>query len=142
MVTDRLEPPVTRKSLTNAIVKAVGMSEEEYVSAEAMADHLLGFFGYQDRVIDNLLEPTDRNVFYQFQDLGILASESEETELWDGREWRIHYWKIKTDRVLNSDFFDKGEVLDEVVDIYSQLSDECWGIETYNDDDSWLPPEE
>ena len=58
-------------------------------SAFYMADHLLGFFGYQDRIIDNMLQPQDRNVFYQLQDLNILTTESEESTLYDGREWRI-----------------------------------------------------
>ena len=30
-----------------------------------------------------------------FQDYDLLTTESEETTLWDGREWRIHYWKFK-----------------------------------------------
>ncbi|MDP6845799.1 MAG: hypothetical protein QF460_02500 [Candidatus Nanoarchaeia archaeon] len=143
MVADRRELPVTPKSLTNAIMKSVGMSEAERPGAEGMADHLLGFFGYQDRVIDNLLEPADRNIFYQFQDWGLLGSESEETTLWDGREWRIHYWKIRTDSIVDPGFFDEDEDVEsneEAIDIYNQLPDENWGIETYDDDDSWLPP--
>ena len=62
-----------------------------------MAEHALGFFGYYNRIIDNALEPTDRNLFYMFQDYDLLTTESEETTLWDGREWRIHYWKFKPD---------------------------------------------
>jgi hypothetical protein len=30
-----------------------------------------------------------------FQDYDLLTTESEETTLWDGREWRIHYWRFK-----------------------------------------------
>ena len=144
MYTTLRDPIITCESLTTAIMKSVGMSPEEYFAAESMADHLLGFFGYQDRVIDNMLEPIDRNLFYQFQDWGLLDTEGEETTLWDGREWRIHYWKLRTDRVLNTSFFDKeedSEVDPEVVDIYNNLSDSDWGIETYNEADSWLPPE-
>ncbi|MDP6845424.1 MAG: hypothetical protein QF460_00470 [Candidatus Nanoarchaeia archaeon] len=145
MVTGRREPQINPKSLTDAIMNSVKMSEDERPDAELMAEHLLGFFGYQDRVIDNMLEPRDRNVFYHFQDWGLLSSESEETTLFDGREWRIHYWKLRTDRIIDSSFFDKEEDVesnDEVVDIYKQLPDEHWGIETYNEADSWLPPKE
>lgn len=141
MVKSRIDMAVNLEMLTTAIMKAVGMSSEESAAAEGMADHLLGFFGYQDRVIDNMLEPTDRNLFYQFQDWGLLNSESEETTLWDGREWRIHYWKIRTERVVDTSFFDKEEsdVDTEAVDIYENLSPAEWRIETYDDDDSWLP---
>ena len=34
-------------------------------------------------------------MYYKFQDYELLTTESEETTLWDGREWRIHYWKFK-----------------------------------------------
>ena len=67
----------------------------EVVVAESIAEHALGFFGFSNRIIDNALEPTDRNLFYQLQDYDLLTTESEETTLWDGREWRIHYWKFK-----------------------------------------------
>ena len=141
MVQNDADRLINYKTLADAIVRLVGMAPEEFPAAESMADHLLGFFGYQDRVIDNMLEPTDRNLFYQFQDWGLLNSESEETTLWDGREWRIHYWKIRTERVVDTSFFDKEEsdVDPEVVNIYESLSPADWGIETYDDDDSWLP---
>ena len=80
--------------LTEAIRQNIDENMESLV-AEQMAEHALGFFGYYDRIIDNALEPTDRNLFYMFQDYELLTTESEETTLWDGREWRIHYWKFK-----------------------------------------------
>ena len=53
--------------------------------AESIAEHALGFFGFSNRIIDNALEPNDRNLFYQLQDYDLLTTESEETTLWDGR---------------------------------------------------------
>ena len=47
--------------------------------AQDMAEHALGFFGFYNRIIDNTLEPTDRNLFYMFQDYDLLTTESEET---------------------------------------------------------------
>ncbi len=72
------------------------MSEEE--SNEA-AEHIINFFGYNDRVIDNMLEPEDRDSFYTMEDIGILQTEREETTLFDGREWRIHYWILNVERI-------------------------------------------
>ena len=74
--------------LTEAIRQNID-EEMDPLVAEGMAEHALGFFGYYDRIIDNALEPTDRNLFYMFQDYELLTTESEETTLWDGREWRI-----------------------------------------------------
>src|SRR2546421_12502113 len=71
------------------------MKEEE---ARAMAQHVLNFFGYSERIIDNVLEPEDRDAFYMLEDSGILTTEREETTLYDGREWRIHYWMFRKKR--------------------------------------------
>jgi len=85
---------LTLAQLTQAIRTKVDIGMETVI-AENIAEHALGFFGFSNRIIDNALEPTDRNLFYQLQDYDLLTTESEETTLWDGREWRIHYWKFK-----------------------------------------------
>ena len=85
---------LTLAQLTSAIRSKVD-TDMEVVVAESIAEHALGFFGFSNRIIDNALEPTDRNLFYQLQDYDLLTTESEETTLWDGREWGIHYWKFK-----------------------------------------------
>ena len=85
---------LTLAQLTSAIRSKVD-TDMEVVVAESIAEHALGFFGFSNRIIDNALEPTDRNLFYQLQDYDLLTTESEETTLWDGREWRINYWKFK-----------------------------------------------
>ena len=86
---------LTLAQLTQAIRRKVD-EDMETVVAEGIAEHALGFFGFSNRIIDNALEPNDRNLFYQLQDYDLLTTESEETTLWDGREWRIHYWKFKS----------------------------------------------
>ena len=106
--------------LTDAIRSRVDEGMEENV-AESIAEHALGFFGFSNRIIDNALEPTDRNLFYQLQDYELLTTESEETTLWDGREWRIHYWKFKPKRV--SEIAHRTAV-EEEVDPYAGLYDE------------------
>ncbi len=110
---------MTLKTLTDAIRNRVDEGMEETV-AEGIAEHALGFFGFSDRIIDNALEPTDRNLFYQLQDYELLTTESEETTLWDGREWRIHYWKFKSKRL--SEVVQKKVVED--IDPYAGLYDE------------------
>ena len=110
---------MTLGDLTKAIQQAVDLDMEDEV-AQGMAEHALGFFGFYNRIIDNALEPTDRNLFYMFQDVNLLTTESEETTLWDGREWRIHYWKFKPD-------------LRESVEAYMQRSKKTEDIDPYGD---------
>ena len=79
---------MTMGELTKAIQQHIDIEMDSEV-AQGMAEHALGFFGFYNRIIDNALEPTDRNLFYMFQDYDLLTTESEETTLWDGREWKI-----------------------------------------------------
>ncbi len=89
------------------------MSREESIQA---AEHLINFFGYNDRVIDNMLEPEDRDAFYTMEDIGVLQTEREETTLYDGREWRIHYWLLNTDRITELSKMETKEVMKAKVD--------------------------
>ena len=120
-------------SLTAAIQTHID-PDMETITAEGMAEHALGFFGFYDRIIDNALEPTDRNLFYMFQDYDLLTTESEETTLWDGREWRIHYWKFKPEAV-NALEKPKREIVndDPYAGVYDDVPDGLW--RTLSDDD-------
>ena len=53
---------MTLKELTEAIRQHIDTEMDAEV-ASGMAEHALGFFGFYDRIIDNALEPTDRNLF-------------------------------------------------------------------------------
>ncbi len=72
------------------------MEEDE---AFELAQHVLNFFGYSNRIIDNVLEPEDRDAFYMLEDADILYTEREEITLYDGREWRIHYWCVNHEKI-------------------------------------------
>ena len=53
---------MTMMELTEAIRQHIDMEMDPEVAC-GMAEHALGFFGFYDRIIDNALEPTDRNLF-------------------------------------------------------------------------------
>ncbi len=102
------------------------MTEQE---AYDIAFHVLNFFGYSRYVIDNMLEPEDRDAFYMLEDLGILDTEREETTLFDGREWRIHYWLIRPENVRRLAFSNGVKhVEEESVEsmVYDGLPDDVW----------------
>lgn len=63
--------------------------------AKSMAEHVTNFFGYSDRIIDNILKPEDRDIFYQLEDVNLLITEREETTLYDGRELNPTITKTK-----------------------------------------------
>ena len=90
---------VTVEELTQAIRNSPDNKGMEEDQAYELALRVLNFFGYSDRIIDNVLEPEDRDAFYMMEDAGILTTEREETTLYDGREWRIHYWLFRHDKI-------------------------------------------
>ena len=115
------------KAIKNSIDKS-GMPEEE---ARAMAQHVMNFFGYSERIIDNVLEPEDRDAFYMLEDAGILMTEREETTLYDGREWRIHYWMFRKERIHEL-IHGKGKadgVSEGAESVYDEVPDDIWNRE-------------
>lgn len=119
---------LTLDELTLAIRNGIdkeGMPDEQ---AKEMAQHILNFFGYSERIIDNILEPEDRDAFYMLEDTGILTTEREETTLYDGREWRIHYWLFRKERI--HELIDGKASADEDVtgslSVYDELTDDMW----------------
>ena len=121
------ERTVTVEDLTKAIMNSPnnrGLPEE---AARDTARHVLNFFGYSDRIIDNVLEPEDRDTFYMLEDATILTTEREETTLYDGREWRINYWLFRKDKIrelMNSE--NKVEEDDDNRTIYDDLTEDIW----------------
>jgi polyhydroxyalkanoate synthesis regulator phasin len=119
---------LTIEHLTRAIKNSIdkqGMPEEE---ARAMAQHVMNFFGYSERIIDNVLEPEDRDAFYMLEDAGILMTEREETTLYDGREWRIHYWMFRKDRIgeLITGRARLGDQAEDGMSVYDEIPDDIW----------------
>ena len=89
---------ITLNLLAKAIVNRLGYSQTQ---ARRTAEFLLDLFGYDDRIIDNVLDPEDRQLFYLLQTVGILSNGRDETLLYDGREWRTHYWQLEREKICD-----------------------------------------
>jgi len=120
---------LTVDGLTRAIKNSIDRKGMEETAARDMAKHIMNFFGYSDRIIDNVLEPEDRDAFYMLEDAGLLTTEREETTLYDGREWRIHYWLFRMDRI--AEFVEAAKEKDaaslpEEASVYQEVPEEAW----------------
>lgn len=125
---------ITLDILSKAIANRVGIGINE---ARRDAGFVMDIFGFQDRVIDNVLDPEDRQLFYILEEEGMLTTEREETTLYDGREWRTHYWIIRKDVILKyaqdqnkrtrSVLSDK-QTIEDISDeaIYDALEEDLW----------------
>ncbi len=111
-----------------AISNRIGIDEED---AQRDANFVMDIFGFDDRVIDNVLEPEDRQLFYILEEEGMLTTEREETTLYDGREWRTHYWLFKKTAVLHMseeerEIRRRRKARASESDVYHQLPDDLW----------------
>ncbi len=127
-----ITPPESHIVLVEELAKAIrnGIGTEKKMSMDEalqIAQHVLNFFGFEERIIDNYLEPDDRGLFYMLEEVGILLPEREETTLYDGREWRIHYWVVNYRRIQSLQSSETVEEKSEnIEDIYKDLPDEYW----------------
>lgn len=117
---------LTLETLSDAIQERLGVPR---AAAETQAEQVLDIFGFDTEVIDNVLEPEERQMFYLLQAQGLLTTRSEETGLWNGQEWRTHYWLLREDRIraaerpLDERRFDGEAAFDEV---YALLPEGAW----------------
>jgi len=116
-----------RTALSRVLDRGQG-ADDEWV--EQIAQFVMDFFGYEERILDNRLTPRDRDVFYMLEGMDLLKTEMEEATIQKGKIWRIHYWILNRDRIK--------ELVKEVPEmerddnymkegnIYEKLSEESW----------------
>jgi len=103
-----------------------GMSDEE---VRSIAEYIMNFFGYTDRVIDNILFPTDRDVFYMLEEIGVVTVETFEVDLIPKKGWHIHYWVLRKRRlkeVLDRLKQGDGKKESEPTSVYGTISEDVW----------------
>ena len=131
---------ITLNNMSRAIENRMGINKDE---ARRVAGFIMDLFGYDDRIIDNILEPEDRQLFYILEAEGMLTAEREETTLYDGRAWLTHYWQLKKNTILRYAKIDtrrdrnmlsiKKQIKETSVrNIYSVLSEEVWRARKIN----------
>jgi len=132
---------ITLNDLSKAISNRIGINMH---NARRDAGFVMDIFGFGDRVIDNVLDPEDRQLFYILEEEGMLTTEREETTLYDGREWRTHYWRLRKDvisRYADTDTDGPGNLIEEKqtrhVDDefdYGTIDENAWGARKFDDD--------
>ncbi len=83
------------KALRNSI-GAMGVDDE---TIRMYTEIILGFFGFGDYVLDNVLSKEERDLFYMLEEMGILKTRTEEITIKRGKLWRTHYWVLNKERI-------------------------------------------
>lgn len=127
-ITRGIAGTLTVEELTKAIRNSIERGDLKEEEAREIAQRVMNFFGYNERIIDNILEPEDRDAFYMLEDSGLLTTEREETTLYDGREWRIHYWLFRKEKIaelLESRKDGNIEIVGEK-SVYDEVPEDLW----------------
>ena len=121
-------PIVTQSEIRAALKATVGqdMSDGEI---DALAEYVLSFFGYESEVIDNRLDPDDRDVFYMLEEAGLLSTRQEEVFIKKGKLWRIHYWVLRTLRIKELAANGRPAAAAEAFGFYDDVPEEVWNRE-------------
>lgn len=125
---------ITLDMLKQAIEYKIGLQPKQ---AEHIATFIMDIFGYETRIIDNILSTDKRQIFYMLEGENILSTSREQTRLYDGRAWMIHYWQLNINTIIrysNQGSYrtvKKTNTLTETnkrnpQTIYSTLSEEKW----------------
>src|SRR3989304_1387906 len=117
---------LTVEDLTRAIRNSIDRAGVKDDEARAMSKHMLNFFGYSERIIDNVLEPEDRDAFYMLEDSGILTTEREETTLYDGRAGGVHHSVVPAGRIGGIVLAAKEREARERASVYEDVPEDVW----------------
>ena len=119
--------------MTKAIKNKLDISE---MKAKKIATFIMDTFGYEFRIIDNILKPDERQLFYMLEAEGILTTGRERSRLQDGREWMTHYWQLQCSQILQHAKYKKKIIIKKSLEshtekrstssIYSSLSEDLW----------------
>ncbi len=131
---------ITVDILKQAIKNKIGLHP---IQAKHIAQFIMEIFGYETRIIDNILSADKRQIFYMLEGENILTTSREQTRLYDGREWMIHYWSLNTSTILRYSIQGRCHPLKETTpekkqnptNIYNTLSEEKWLNRKFTDRD-------
>ncbi len=124
---------ITLKIMKQAIEHKTGLKNQQ---AKNIATFIMDTFGYETRIIDNILNTNKRQIFYMLEGEGLLTTTREQTRLYDGRAWMTHYWQLNTAAIryyskqntIHSvkKTLKKRKIIKNPSTIYNTLSEEKW----------------
>jgi hypothetical protein len=112
--------------LSQAIMNKMGVTED---ISDEIALRVLNYFGYDEEIIDNVLDQDDRRMFYFLQDVELLSTHWEEVVLPNGRMWRVFYWSLNVSKILE---YARPQIEETATEIglYDSLPEDVWSRPT------------
>lgn len=103
-----------------------GYSEEDI---QQLAEFIISLYGFDYAIVDNRLNPKDRDIFYKLEEANLVYTKQEEVTIKKGKVWRLHYWFLNRPLILK---LSRGEEEPEEIDefaIYGEMDEDIWSRE-------------
>jgi len=121
-----------RDAIAYTMVSNTGRAckEAEDIAAQG-AQQLLNFYGFSDNVLDNVLTPHERSVFWDMEDEGIIKrGKGMEILLIGGKTWKIRYWELNKKNIVKySKAYNEAKEsppAEDLEQLYQNVTDEAW----------------
>jgi len=122
---------ITMNILTQAFSKHYDISNDD---AQNISSLLLNIFGFENRIIDNILTPEMRRLFYLLQEEHILRTHHERGLLPCSKMWDIYYWSLRKEVIFQYAYGKNAcntfalipKKTQEKKSVYDLLPDEVW----------------
>jgi hypothetical protein len=123
---------ITLKDMTEALEHKLGLNKQK---AKKIAEFIMDVFGYETRIVDNILKTDERQIFYMLEAEGFMTTERETNRLCDGREWMTHYWELRNTAILYHTHHQPAKrtkrkivpvIKKEPQSIYSSVTEDMW----------------
>ena len=116
------ESDIIRRDTLFKLLRSI-LSKEEMDDSDVseLTEYILKIFGFDDFVVDNMLTPVDRDIFYYLESKGIFKMEEEEVTLYKGKPWRIHYWIFRRDLFKKSSKIKEVKEDEDLKDMYEKI---------------------
>jgi len=120
---------LTPEILAKAIVNALKLRDYsmDYNNALEISEHILNFFGFEEQIIENVLENDDREILYFLENLGLVGFRVSTLTTYEGKEWNVSTVHLKDKKIFefaNKEIDAPREI--EISEIYEKLPEEAW----------------
>ncbi len=120
---------LTPEILAKAIVNALKLRDYsmDYNNALEISEHILNFFGFEEQIIENVLENDDREILYFLENLGLVEFRVSTLTTYEGKEWNVSTVHLKDKKIFefaNKEIEAPREI--EISEIYEKLPEEAW----------------
>ncbi|UCD04074.1 MAG: hypothetical protein JSW73_00280 [Candidatus Woesearchaeota archaeon] len=108
LICDKVRNDIINGSVTPEVFTLAMVNKNEDLDVGSTlydAYNVVPFFVGFSRIIDNVLDKIDRQLFNLIEsEYGYIVSSGsgEDTTLYDGREWRTHYWYVRTKKIIKN----------------------------------------